>query len=132
MGNGWKVLLGLGILLVGCAPSRLELVRGGAVQLKVAGSRGASRISEATAFRQDERFVVAGRVRRWAYSSLSLHVDAAVHTREGSLVAQARSGGLSRPWARGWVLVPFQVNLPAQPPEGGTVLLTLHESKHET
>jgi len=131
-----KIILPLimGLVLSGCAAPAIES-RAGEMFLQgdttpyvvVAAPTSKVTISQARAYREGEYFVVAGRVKPRNKAQLLGHMDLAVCTADGTILAQeaTRISGLA-PRRRGAVQRPFRFQLAMAPPEGTKILLQYH------
>lgn len=125
----------LGLVLWGCSVPRTESAAGDRVSLDfsppgysiVLAPMTPVAVSTAQTYQDGESFVVSGRVKRMHETQLPGHVDLAICTPDGTLLAQETKRVPNLASKRGGVQEwPFRFQLPLTPPEGAIIRLQYH------
>lgn len=131
----------LGLVLWGCSVPQPESAAGDRVSLDysppgysiVLAPMTSVAVSTAQTYQDGESFVVSGRVKRMHEIQLPGHVDLAICTPDGTLVAQETKRIPNLASKRGGVQEwPFRFQLPLTPPEGAIIRLQYHAPAAET
>ncbi len=125
----------LGLVLSACSLPQLDFAAGDRVSLDysppgysiVLAPMTSVAVSTAQTYQDGESIVVSGRVKRMHEIQLPGHVDLAICTPDGTLVAQETKRIPNLASKRGGVQEwPFRFQLPLTPPEGAIIRLQYH------
>jgi hypothetical protein len=121
------IIMVAGVLTIGCATGRVNLVENGTVSVEKTGS-GNFYISRAYAHQDQDQLVVSGRVKsRLPYNTAGGHVDVAVAGPDGSIIARASARLiLKNARRRATRESAFTSRIPVTAPRGSTVHVTYH------